>query len=71
MFNTVRAEMGRKGWSLRMLSEASLIPYDSLRNKMNGRTEFTRTEMLRVKQVLSPELTLDDLFAESEPTKTA
>ena len=66
LFNNVNAELGRKGWSLRMLSEKAQIPYDSLRNKMHSRTEFTRAEMMRIKRALAPEVSLDTLFAEQE-----
>lgn len=64
MFGNIKAELGRRGWSLRVLSEQTGIPYDSLRNKMSGRTEFTWSEMFKVKYSLSPELTLDVLFAD-------
>lgn len=64
MFCNIKAELARNGWTLRVLSENTQIQYDSLRNKMNGRTEFTRSEMLKVKHALSPSSTLDVLFAE-------
>lgn len=69
MFPNVNAELGRKRMSIRELSTGADIQYDSLRNKLNGRTEFTRSEMFRIKHFLAPDLPLDILFA--EPDKTA
>lgn len=66
MFKTIRAELGRRGWTMRDLSRKTNIQYDSLRNKMTGRTEFTLAEMLRVKTCLAPDIPLDELFATEE-----
>lgn len=69
MFNTIMAELGRHGWTMKDLSVESGIQYDSLRNKLTGKTEFTRAEMLNIKRSLAPHITLDELF--SEPDRSA
>lgn len=38
------------------------ISHDSVGNKMNGRTEFTRLEMFKIKQEYFPDLSIDYLF---------
>lgn len=65
MFNTIMAELGRRGWTMKDLSVESGIQYDSLRNKLTGKTEFTRSEMLNVKRSLAPHIPLDELFEEN------
>ncbi|MBR3656565.1 MAG: hypothetical protein IKN58_05245 [Prevotella sp.] len=54
--------------NLKMLSSETEIGYESLKNKMNGTTEFKRDEMIKIKKVF-PECTMDYLFASEEDTE--
>lgn len=63
MFPNLRAEMARKNINGKHLASVLNISHDSVGNKMNGRTEFTRLEMFRIKQELFPNLSIDYLFA--------
>ena len=68
MFPNLFAELGRQGMSLKRLSELAEIQYPSLLNKVNGKTEFTRKEMVEIKRILAPSLSLDILFAAADQT---
>lgn len=62
MFPNLRAEMARKNITHKKISETLNISIESIGNKMNGRTEFTRIEMFTIKQMLFPDLSIDYLF---------
>lgn len=65
MFPNLSAEMARIRMTLIMLSEVTGIGYESLKNKVNGKTEFKRDEMIKIKRVF-PECTMDYLFKSDE-----
>jgi len=52
--------------SLKQVSEGTNIQYDTLRNKMSGRTEFTREEMYRIKSKYFQEYSIDYLFSKED-----
>ena len=64
MFPNLNAEMARQKLTIKALSELSGINYESLKNKVNGTTEFKRSEMYAIKKRAFPTLTIDYLFAE-------
>ena len=66
MFPNLFAELARRGWSLKKLAEEAKIPYPSLLNKTNGKTEFTRAEMCSIKKIVAPQLTMDFIFEDNE-----
>ena len=68
MFPNLSAEMARSRMNLKMLSSETEIGYESLKNKMNGTTEFKRDEMIKIKKVFQ-ECTMDYLFASEEDTE--
>lgn len=45
------------------LGAKSNIKYASMRNKLNGKTEFTRSEMFAIQGTFSRKVPLDILFA--------
>lgn len=61
MFCNLNAEMARKKMTIKMLSEATGIYYESLKNKLSGNTEFKRSEMILIKKEFSG-CSLDYLF---------
>jgi transcriptional regulator with XRE-family HTH domain len=66
MFPNLRAEMARKGiGSAQMSARVGFTPR-SLSNKLNGKTEFTRSEMFKIQKELFPDLTVEYLFSYSE-----
>ena len=66
MFPNLNAEMARKKITIKVLSELAKIPYETLKNKCAGNTEFKRVEMFRIKRNVFPELSIDYLFATEE-----
>ena len=63
MFKNLKAEMARQGITLVKIAEDLQLSYESIRNKFNGKTEFLRSEMLKIRNTYFPSCTLDYLFA--------
>ncbi len=66
MFHNLAAEMARAGLTRRLVAEKAAINDHSLKNKLQGKTEFTRREMLNIKKNCFPEMSLDYLFEWSD-----
>ncbi len=66
MFPNLSAEMARKKLTIKALADLAGINYESLKNKINGTTEFKRNEMYLIKEKAFPMLSIDYLFAEDE-----
>lgn len=69
MFPNLNAEMARKKINIKTLAELAKIPYETLKNKCSGTTEFKRVEMFRIKKNVFPELSIDYLFSTEENTE--
>ena len=66
MFPRIYAAMAVKNrMTIVQLSNEIGISARSLSNKLNGRTEFTRKEMIKIQKILGG-IPLDDLFATDE-----
>ena len=65
MFSNLNAEMARNKMTIKILSEKTNIPYESLKNKMSGKTEFKRSEMMAIKNEFQ-KCSLDYLFEEEK-----
>ena len=50
MFANLSAEMARKRITIKVLSGLTGIKYESLKNKIAGKTEFKRNEMFLIKK---------------------
>lgn len=68
VFKNLRAEMARQGLTNIQVAKAIEVSEKTFRNKMYGRTEFTRSEMLKIQKSFFPNLTLDYLFEFDEKT---
>lgn len=66
MFPNLSAEMARRKITIKALSDLVDINYESLKNKMNGTTEFKRSEMYSIKKKVFSDFSIDYLFAEDE-----
>ncbi|HUM44362.1 MAG TPA: helix-turn-helix transcriptional regulator [Fervidobacterium sp.] len=62
MFPNLKAEMARNNIKSMTLAEILGISYDSVINKINGKTDFTRSEIFKIRDTLFPDLSLDYLF---------
>ncbi len=62
MFPNLRAEMARKNIKYVAIAEILGISYDSVINKISGKTDFTRSEIFKIRDILFPDLSLEYLF---------
>lgn len=67
MFRNLNAEMSRIGLKAKEMYKdiPHIKSYDTLRNKLNGKTQFTLEDMSFIKMKWFPNLTLDYLFEKS------
>lgn len=65
-FHNLDVEMTKKKVSRNDLSEALNLSYQSVHHKLHGRIEFTRKEMVAIKERLGTDLTLDELFKKED-----
>lgn len=68
-FLILQDEMKKKNITKSFLSKKLNISIKSLFNKMHGATEFTLSEVLKIKQIVAPNKTLEDLFECEEEKK--
>ena len=66
MYRTLRAEMVRANLSVKQLAMKISITERSLRNKINGITEFSWTEVKHIRDIVAPNMTLEELFKKDE-----
>lgn len=62
VFRVLRGEMVKAGLSVVRLSEELGISEKSLRNKLNGITEFSWNEVLKIRKIVAPAMSLEELF---------
>lgn len=62
VFSNLKAEMARRGLSGRKIAIGIGISGKAFSNKMIGKSEFTRVEMVKIQSVFFSDLTLDYLF---------
>lgn len=62
MFPNLKAEMARKNIKCAAVAEILNLSYDSVINKLNGKTDFTRAEVFKIRDTYFPSLSLDYLF---------
>ena len=62
MYTNVKAELARKGLTVVDLSKMTGIRYQSLANKIGGKTPLKLEEARAIKQALEVDIPLDKLF---------
>lgn len=62
MFGNLAAEMARRKLSGKDICQKVSMSYGSWKSKINGKSDFTRKEMLCIKKNFFPNMTLDYLF---------
>lgn len=62
IFRILRGEMVKADLTISQLSNKIGISEKSLRNKMNGKTEFTWKEVLEIRKIIAPAMSLEELF---------
>lgn len=63
MFNNLNAELSRRGMTQKELASKIGINPSTLSKKMNGIQDFTLPEAKRIKQILSVDISIDELFS--------
>jgi len=64
MYPNVRAEMGRKGLTILALAKETGIRYQTLAEKLKGKSDLTLAEAKNIKRALETDLSLEELFEE-------
>lgn len=62
-FNNLKAELAREDIKTKDLAKNLNVTSSTLNCKLRGVSEFTLSEMLKIKSIISTEHTLDYLFA--------
>lgn len=71
MFLRIDIERAKSKMSIKDLARATGIKYDTLLTKLNGKTEFTRIEMLKIQSVFKEKIALEELFSITNDLKSA
>lgn len=62
MFVEIDVARAREHISIKDLASRAGIKYNTLLAKLNGKSEFTRNEMLKVQRAFSTKIPLEQLF---------
>lgn len=62
MHRNLKAEMVRRNKTINQLALEIGVSEKTLRNKINGDTDFTLPEAQTIRRILEPDLSLDELF---------
>lgn len=62
LYLRLKYEIQRKGYSIDMFSNEIGISEKTLRNKINGITDFTWSEVLLIRKLINPKMKLEELF---------
>jgi hypothetical protein len=62
MYYRLKFEIGRRGYTIEKFALMLGISEKSLRNKINGATEFTWSEVLAIRDLIDPNMLLEELF---------
>lgn len=62
MYYRLKIEISRRGYTIEKFASKLNISEKSLRNKINGTTEFTWSEVLAIRDLIDPDMLLEELF---------
>jgi hypothetical protein len=66
LYANLTGEMGRYGLTKPDVAVGTKIKYNTLRDKLDGKTDWTRGEMMKIRDTYFPEASIDDLFKRFE-----
>lgn len=66
MYDNLKAEMARRGITVRSLSKMIGVHENTLYRKVEGKTEFKLDDMMSIKTVMQTEEPLEYLFKKGE-----
>lgn len=67
MYSFLRGEMIKANITITSLAQKIGVTEKTMRNKINGDTDFTWTEALKVRDIVNPSLKMEKLFQTDEP----
>ena len=67
MYSFLRGEMIRANITITALAQKIGVTEKTMRNKINGDTDFTWTEALKVRDIVNPSLEMEQLFQTDKP----
>lgn len=62
LYYRLRNEIDRRGYTIEKFATLANMSEKSLRNKLNGVTDFSWSEVLLIRDLLDPDLYLEELF---------
>ena len=62
MYPNLKAEMARASITAVELADLIGMPYSTLTQKLNGRTEFTVGEAFKIRKALGVDIPIEELF---------
>lgn len=62
MYYRLKIEISRRGYTIEKFASKLSISEKSLRNKINGTTEFTWSEVLAIRDLIDPDMLLEELL---------
>lgn len=62
MYYRLRNEIDRRGYTIEKFAALANMSEKSLRNKLNGVTDFSWSEVLLIRNLLDSDLLLEELF---------
>ena len=66
MYLRLKYEIVRKGYTIESFAKEIGISEKTLRNKINGSTDFTWSECMLIRDKLNTDLSLEDLFLKED-----
>ncbi len=66
MYQNLKNEIIKSNIKISKLSIRIGVTEKTLRNKLNGITEFTWPEVLRIRDMIAPQASLEELFTKEE-----
>lgn len=66
MYRFLRAEMVKSNIPVSNLARQIGVAEKTLRNKLNGKTDFTWQEALKIRKIVNPKMELEELFQTEE-----
>lgn len=69
MFENLKAELTRKNMNYKDLAEKTKINIVTLHQKINGKSEFNRSEILKIIDVFQKEFSFEYLFGKNNKEK--
>jgi DNA-binding XRE family transcriptional regulator len=62
MYINLQSEIARANIKISKLAIRIGVTEKTLRNKMNGKTEFSWPEVIQIRNIVAPQATLEELF---------